>query len=402
MSAESLRVLLIEDNPGDARLFQEALREEAGDVFAVQWRQSLDEAIQRLRSDSPGAIVLDLNLPDSAGFETFTRMKAAAPAVPIVVLTGLEDEQLGLRAIQNGAEDYLVKSDLTGGQVARALRYAVERHRSRLRNRESAGQAGRGKVIGFLGAKGGVGTSTVALNVAALLAKNTGRSIILAELAGGGGSFAAMLGERPAHTLATLVQFEPSGAADGMFDKCLHQSGFGFDVLFAPQTPTDFVELDEAAVRALIGRLSRRCAYTLLDLPGIAHHTTAAALDCCDHLVLVAERDRSGRAAARVAVEWLRQRSAAAPGLVLVNRALLVDAPSPKMVASELGCRLFGVVPPAPDLAAGAQRVGAPLALHRPLSAPARMLTAITERVARAVSEPARNSPPAEQTAALA
>ncbi len=390
MTGEPLRVLLVEDNPGDARLLQETLGEEAGDAFEIEWRQTLEEAVECARSDPRRVIVLDLNLPDSEGFQTFSRMKAAAPQTPIVVLTGLEDEQLGLRAIQHGAQDYLVKSDLTAGQVVRAVRYAVERHRSRLRERERAHEVNRGKVIGLVGAKGGVGTSTVALNVAALLARTTGRSIAAVELTGRRGSFSAMLGESPTHTLATLLRFDPATATEEMFDKCLYRAPYGFDVLFSPQQPSEFLDPGADDLRDLIDRLAQRCAYTLLDLPGIGLHETEAALGGCDALVLVGERDRAGVAAAHAAVGWLRNHQVPPAGLVLVNRVLLTDVSSPRAVASELRCDLFGVVPPAPDLAAGAQRVGAPLALHRPLSAPARMLTTIAERIARAVSGPSR------------
>jgi len=402
MVGESLRVLLVEDNPGDARLLEETLREEAGDAFRVEWRQTLGEAIRAVDEDPPGAVVLDLNLPDSQGFETFSRMRAAAPETPIVVLTGLEDEQLGLRAIQHGAQDYLVKSELTGGQVARAVRYAVERHRSRLRERERTHAVSRGRVVGFVGAKGGVGTSTVVLNVAALLAKTTGRSITAVELTGRRGGFSAMLGENPPHTLATLLQFDPAAATEEILDKCLYRASYGFDVLFSPQQPGDCLELEPDVVGDLIERLALRCAYTLLDLPGAALEATAAALRGCDAVVLVTERDRTGVAAARFAAAWLRDRGAAPAGVVLVNRVLLTDAASARDVAAELDCELFGVVPPAPELAASAQRVGVPLALHRPLSAPARMLTGIAERVARAVSAPSRRKTPAPERAITA
>ncbi len=76
-------------------------------------------------------------------------------------------------------------------------------------------------------------------------------------------------------------------------------------------------------------------------------------------------------------------------GLVVVNRSILIESFSPRQVETALGCDLLGVVPPAPEVSVSAQRSGTPMALHRPLSAPATMLTAITEQIARAVSEPA-------------
>ena len=124
-----LRVLLIEDNPGDARLIRELLAEaEAG--FAPEWVQRLDLGLERLADGEPvDAVVLDLSLPDSRGFATFERVRKAAPGVPIIMLTGLADEELAVQAVRSGAQDYLTKDEVNGHLLARAVRYAIERRR---------------------------------------------------------------------------------------------------------------------------------------------------------------------------------------------------------------------------------------------------------------------------------
>ncbi len=311
------------------------------------------------------------------------------------MLTGLEDDRLGIKAIQHGAQDYLSKSDVTASKIARALRYAVERHRNRAREMSKVCVLSRGKVIGFAGVKGGVGTTTVVLNVATLLARNAQRSVTAAELRTDYGSFSAHLHESPAHSLATLLRFDPATVSDSVLDKCLIHCRFGFDVLFAPQSPRECVGCDPARFGALADRLARRTAYTMIDLPGAAQPVTDAVLPHCDFLVLVSERDPSSVAAAQAAIRHLRESRHLPPfGLVVVNRSLMIDSFSPRQVQSATGCELLGVVPPAPEVSVGAQRAGTPIALHRPLSAPATMLTAITERIARAVSE----SPGAEFT----
>ena len=102
-----LRVLLIEDNPGDARLIRELLVE-AGAGFEPEWVQRLDLGLERLADGEPvDAVLLDLSLPDSQGFATFERVRAAAPDVPIIMLTGLADEELAVQAVRSGAQDYL-------------------------------------------------------------------------------------------------------------------------------------------------------------------------------------------------------------------------------------------------------------------------------------------------------
>lgn len=124
---EKIRILLVEDNPGDVRLLLETIRE-GGDSFAVDTCGALEPALRAAEDVSPDVILLDLNLPDSHGLYTFLRMRQSLPAIPVVVLTGLDDEQLGLEAVKEGAEDFLTKGDLSPRILGRAIRYAIERH----------------------------------------------------------------------------------------------------------------------------------------------------------------------------------------------------------------------------------------------------------------------------------
>ena len=122
-----VRVLLVEDNTGDARLIREFIIESGGSAFEVEWVQRLDAAMERLGGDGIGVVLLDLSLPDSRGIGTFLKLHARAPGVPVVVLTGLADETMAVQAVHEGAQDYLVKGQGDGRLLVRALRYAVER-----------------------------------------------------------------------------------------------------------------------------------------------------------------------------------------------------------------------------------------------------------------------------------
>jgi two-component system, cell cycle sensor histidine kinase and response regulator CckA len=138
MAEQPIQVLLVEDNPADVRLLLEILREVSFDRFAVTQVDRLDEGINHLTITSFDVILLDLTLPDSLGLETFLKLHQRVPAMPIVVLTGLDDETLTLRAMQQGAQDYLVKGKVTGDLLARSLRYAIERQRSEQKIHEQA------------------------------------------------------------------------------------------------------------------------------------------------------------------------------------------------------------------------------------------------------------------------
>ena len=123
-------VLLVEDNPGDARLIELMLDEIRPKRFSLQHVERLSRAIRILEREQFGLVLLDLGLPDSQGLDTFAAVHAAAPGIPVVVLTGNQDEVVGSEAVQAGAQDYLVKDQLDGATFVRALGYAIERHRN--------------------------------------------------------------------------------------------------------------------------------------------------------------------------------------------------------------------------------------------------------------------------------
>jgi len=130
-SPEKIRVLLIEDNPGDARLIREMLADIKEKSFDFYHSGRWGEALQVLAKWKFDVILTDLNLPDSSGIDTFRKVLEAAPKLPIIVLTGLSDEALGVQTVQEGAQDYLVKQEVTISLLAKAVRYAIERNRLR-------------------------------------------------------------------------------------------------------------------------------------------------------------------------------------------------------------------------------------------------------------------------------
>ena len=124
-----LKVLLVEDNVADARLVTELLRDVAASTISLTHAGRLHQALAYLKEEGFNLILLDLSLPDSQGLETFATAHAEAPEAPIVVLTGLRDEDVAARAVRDGAQDYLVKGQVDGPLLYQSIRYAVERHR---------------------------------------------------------------------------------------------------------------------------------------------------------------------------------------------------------------------------------------------------------------------------------
>jgi signal transduction histidine kinase len=129
LKSKVVRVLLIEDSRLAAQSVKNQLAKVESTRFSVEWVEHLTTAIERLEKGGVDVVLLDLNLPDSQGAETFTRTCSQAPQVPIVVLTGTDDENLALQAVHRGAQDYLVKGRTDEKTLSRAIRYAIERRR---------------------------------------------------------------------------------------------------------------------------------------------------------------------------------------------------------------------------------------------------------------------------------
>jgi signal transduction histidine kinase len=128
--ANPVAIGLVEDNPGDARLIQEMLRQPSTVPFRVDCLSRLDDLLARLERGSFDVLLLDLGLPDSQGLATFLRVAGRAPRMPIIIISGATDEELATEAVAHGAQDYLVKGQIDAFLLQRAIRYAIERKRA--------------------------------------------------------------------------------------------------------------------------------------------------------------------------------------------------------------------------------------------------------------------------------
>jgi diguanylate cyclase (GGDEF)-like protein len=129
----AVRLLLVEDNAGDARLMREYLSQPGMVRFEISIVPRLSEAMDAARDHDFDVALLDLSLPDGHGLDTFTTFARETPGLPIVVLSGMDDDELALSAVREGAQDYLVKGHVTESSLARALLYAIERNRAQAR-----------------------------------------------------------------------------------------------------------------------------------------------------------------------------------------------------------------------------------------------------------------------------
>lgn len=166
------------------------LQKAEGASFSVEFADTLMGALDSLARRPVDAVLLGLFLPDSRGLETLATVRAQAPGIPVLVWTHLDSRQLAQEAIQAGAEDYLIKDRLNGPALSRALLYALMRRKSRTPMAAAAPQSA---AIGILGAKGGVGATTVACHLGVELRRVTQARVLLADLDWNGGEVAFLM-----------------------------------------------------------------------------------------------------------------------------------------------------------------------------------------------------------------
>ena len=131
MDERPTRLLLVEDNPTDVAIALDALAQgqKRGQFFAVEQVKRLDDAITKLAAQAFDVVLLDLDLPDSHGLGTLLAVRRASSDVPIVICSGIENEETAIAALKQGAQEYLVKGRITGWLTRRAIRHAIERKR---------------------------------------------------------------------------------------------------------------------------------------------------------------------------------------------------------------------------------------------------------------------------------
>jgi MinD-like ATPase involved in chromosome partitioning or flagellar assembly/ActR/RegA family two-component response regulator len=377
----SISVLLIEDNPGDALLVEELLTEAGRGAFSIECQGQLSAGVERLAEQSFDVVLLDLTLPDSRGLPTFIRFKELAPAVPIIILTGLEDEDQAVTAVREGAQDYLVKGQVDGQGLARSIRYAVERHRGRTPS-EPQPRKKLGRVLAFLGAKGGVGTSTVALNVATALAKNN--SVVALELRSYPGTLAFQAQAAPTNTLSDLARDDAGPVTKAALDSLLYNLPTGLKVAFGPQSVGDSREVGAELAEGVVRRAAEIADIVVMDLPCGVSAANRAAIRQCNYVLLVLEADPICLSSAQQAVELLRSCGVGAVGVVVVRRAVHQDPVKLSVIRESLGCEIVGVIPPGPEAIAAAVRAGGPVINAMPES---NVGVALAELVGRLASE---------------
>jgi MinD-like ATPase involved in chromosome partitioning or flagellar assembly/CheY-like chemotaxis protein len=373
-----IHALLMEDNRIEARQTQHWLTASKDVAIEVEWVEQLSAGLERLSGGGIDVVLLDLNLPDSRGLETFTTLHQREPGVPVIVLTGEHDESIGIVAVEQGAEEYLVKQQVDGGKLAKIIHYAVARRRTQVAQITKALRRPTGRVLSFLGAKGGVGTSTVAINVAAALAEG-GKSVILAELQPSFGDLAFSLQRKPIASLANLLDVPPDQIDEHKLEALLGRGPAAMRILFGSHTREAGWELDAEHTEITVKGLARLADFVILDLSSRPSMTVEAAACWSQFVGVVTAREPLAVRCGQSAVDQLKfwGVSGGLVGAVIIGQNHLPLSMEFGDIQSQLGCGILRVVPPAAAACSKASQDGIPLVLSQPMNEAAEAYVAI-------------------------
>ncbi|MCS6963091.1 response regulator [Thermoflexus sp.] len=369
-------ILVVDDDLQAIKLISLMLQRKG---YRVTPATSGTQALAKAETEQPDLIILDVMMPDMDGLEVCRRLRAnpKTSGIPILMFTAKTAVADKIAGFQAGADDYLTKPVHPAELISRVE--ALLQRAARLKAEATAGI--HAATIGFLGVKGGVGTSTVALNTAVVLAQGAGHlpptvrtpppdfrypRVVLADLAPHGG-LAYLLRLSQALGLPNVLAYPPQELDPPTIEKYLTRHVSGLRMLLTPYTPRP-VMLSAAHIRTLARHLAVLGDYALFEMGHTLDDGARTLLGELRYLVLVMEPTSLALAHARELIHVLSQLGWATQqlGLVVVNRAVSGIALTRRQIEEALSIEPIGFISPAPELAHQAADHGVPIVMLQP------------------------------------
>lgn len=372
------KILVVDDEPNLLRMIGYALFTEGYETVAPKHGE---EALTKVRTEQPDLVILDVMLPDMSGIEICQKLRSnpETATLPIIMLSARVEVADKIEGLGAGADEYVTKPVELDEMLARVA--ALLERTDRMRQ---AQVAKRGKIFGFIGAKGGVGTTTVALNVALALAKRD-KVVTAVELRPYFGTFSLLMQRTQVKNLTDLLKLEPGRINERELRMRLAKHASGLQILFGPQEMDAYKEIAPDQVEAIVKGLAHLADYTIIDFPGHPSPANQAALQHCDFVTVVVEPEPASVQSGKVTVDLLSRWGVSGElvGAVVVNRAVSALPMKISEVGSELGCKVVKVVPSAVEACIKAQQVGVPIVISQPDNVVATALTGLADMLVR-------------------
>jgi len=371
------KILIVDDDLDTLKLVGLILQRHGYDIVAANGGLP---ALQKAAVERPDIILLDLMMPDLDGYEVTRRLRAdtSLAHIPIIMFTAktmLDDKVAGFEA---GADDYLTKPTHPSELIAH-----VKALLARSQGPRTAQAADRGRMVGFLSAKGGVGLTTIALNFAAL-ATQSGQDVILADLHPGSGSLSLMLGLTQSQSLAALVTKPVGDINQRAVGAQLVSHASGLRVLPCAVAPGEAGLMNNVTqVEAIVKTLNTMCKLLVLDLgTGIVEATRRIA-PMCETVTVITDPTRPSVLQTKALLADLNTLGLTTGKIdvVIVNRAPSSIQMSWPQVEQLLGYKVALIITPAAELAQQAVEAGMPMVLVRPESFTAEQIKQLTTQV---------------------
>ncbi|MPZ50179.1 MAG: AAA family ATPase [Dehalococcoidia bacterium] len=335
------------------------------------------DAVTMAKDKNPDIIVLSMEEPVARATQTMSSLADALPETPIIVYSSLSDAASVRRAMVSGARDYLVKPPRPE-ELARAI-YSVleyeERRRTRLTG-ETASSAARGTVITVFGAKGGIGKTTIATNLATALCKNTNSSVAIVDMDTRFGDVAIMMDVVVEFSIADVGRNIESVDRESIGDYIV-KHGSGVEILPAPLHPTEWGALGRQHISKVIDLLSQTHDYVVVDTPGAFNELVATALESANIILLITSMDIASIKDTALALEMLRAAAVSDDKVkLIINHSTSSNSLRPEDVERVLEYEVYWRIPH--DVAvSNSNQLGQPIVLAKPYARASRAITDI-------------------------
>ncbi len=358
------KILIVDDDRDTLRLVGLLLQRKGYEIIAAErGSQGLEKAFQ----ETPDLILLDVMMPDMDGFEVLKQVREnpATSGIPVIMFTAktqVDDKVAGFEA---GADDYLTKpthpSELTA-RVKALLARSAQRKSADGVVEVASGE--RGTVIGILSAKGGLGVTTVAANLAFTIHKNHGGNVVLSDFRPGNGNLSLSLGYKNQTAMSKLLSKEAREVLLSDVQAALQVADSGVKVLLSSYMPSESKWMDAAdQFSTIVRHLSYLGKYVILDLGSSLTPSVQKVIDLCNQLIIVTEPVESSITQTKALLDELSMQVLGLGNIhvVLVNRIRSETHMSTRAVQDKIGRPVSAMISPAPELAATAGNQNAPM-----------------------------------------